>query len=61
MTAARAAHGYAPAKLLTIAIDHEKLEPAPGQTVLPHGPDRKLSVDEVGGIELVERAPAAGA
>ena len=39
---------------LTIMIDGEKLEPVPGQNVLPHGPDRNLSVDEIGGIQLVE-------
>jgi uncharacterized protein (DUF427 family) len=39
---------------VTITIDGEKLEPAPGQTVAAHGPDRNLSVDEVGGIQLVE-------
>jgi uncharacterized protein (DUF427 family) len=39
---------------VTVTIDGEKLELAPGQTVLPHGPDRNLSVDEVGGIQLVE-------
>lgn len=39
---------------VTITIDGEKLEALPGQTVLPHGPDRNLSVDEVGGIKLVE-------
>jgi uncharacterized protein (DUF427 family) len=44
---------------VTITIDGEKLEPVPGQTVLPHGPDRNLSVDEIGGIELVEPATAA--
>jgi uncharacterized protein (DUF427 family) len=42
-----------------ITIDGEKLEPVPGQTVLPHGPDRNLSVDEVGGIQLVEKASPA--
>jgi uncharacterized protein (DUF427 family) len=31
---------------LAITLDGEKLEPAPGQNVLPHGPDRNLSVDE---------------
>jgi uncharacterized protein (DUF427 family) len=46
---------------VTITIDGEKLEPVPGQTVLPHGPDRNLSVDEIGGIELVEHGSAAGA
>jgi uncharacterized protein (DUF427 family) len=43
---------------VTITIDGEKLEPAPGQTVSAHGPDRNLSVDEVGGIQLVEPMPA---
>jgi uncharacterized protein (DUF427 family) len=35
-----------------ITLDGQKLEPVPGQTVIPHGPDRNLSVDEVGGIQL---------
>jgi uncharacterized protein (DUF427 family) len=39
---------------LAITIDGEKLEAAPGQNVIAHGPDRNLSVDEVGGIQLVE-------
>jgi len=39
---------------VAIAIDGVKLEPVPGRTVLPHGPDRNLSVDEIGGIQLVE-------
>jgi uncharacterized protein (DUF427 family) len=38
---------------LTITIDGERLKAARGQTVLPHGPDRNLSVDELGGIQLV--------
>jgi uncharacterized protein (DUF427 family) len=46
---------------LTITIDGEKLEPATGQNVLAHGPDRNLSVDEVGGIQLVEDAAPAEA
>jgi uncharacterized protein (DUF427 family) len=46
---------------LTITIDGERLEPVPGQTVLPHGPDRNLSVDEIGGIQLVEDATPAQA
>ena len=46
---------------VTITIDGEKLEPVPGQTVLPHGPDRNLSVDEIGGIELAEETTFAGA
>jgi hypothetical protein len=37
---------------VTITIDGEKLEPVPGQTVISHGPDRNLSVDEIGGIQL---------
>jgi uncharacterized protein (DUF427 family) len=43
---------------VTITIDGEKLEPAPGQNVISHGPDRNLSVDEIGGIQLVEDAAA---
>jgi uncharacterized protein (DUF427 family) len=39
---------------VTITLDGEKLEPVPGQTVVPHGADRNLSVDEVGGVQLVE-------
>jgi uncharacterized protein (DUF427 family) len=46
---------------VTITIDGEKLEPAPGQNVISHGPDRNLSVDEIGGIQLVEHAAAAEA
>ena len=42
-------------------IDGEKLEAAPGQNVLPHGPDRNLSVDEIGGILLGEETVTAGA
>ena len=38
---------------VTITIDGERLEPAPGQNVSAHGPDRNLSVDEVGGIQLL--------
>jgi hypothetical protein len=37
---------------VNVTIDGEKLELAPGQTVVAHGADRNLSVDEVGGIEL---------
>jgi hypothetical protein len=32
-----------------------------GQNVISHGPDRNLSVDEIGGIQLVEDAAAAEA
>jgi uncharacterized protein (DUF427 family) len=39
---------------VTVTIDGEKLEEAPGQAVLAHGADRNLSVDEVGGIQLPE-------
>ncbi len=45
---------------VTITIDGEKLEPVPGQTVVAHGPDRNLSVDESGGIQLVETLASAG-
>ena len=43
---------------VTITIDGEKLEEAPGQNVISHGPDRNLSVDEIGGIQLADD-PAA--
>jgi hypothetical protein len=46
---------------VTVTIDGEKLEPVPGQDVVAHGPDRNLSVDEIGGIELAENAAAAAA
>ncbi len=46
---------------VTVTLDGEQLEPAPGQTVLPHGPDRNLSVDEIGGIQLVDDAVPAEA
>lgn len=39
---------------VAITIDGRKLEPLPGQAVIAHGPDRNLSVDEVGKILLVE-------
>jgi uncharacterized protein (DUF427 family) len=42
-----------------ITIDGQKLEPVPGQSVIAHGPDRNLSVDEVGGIRLLEDESAA--
>jgi hypothetical protein len=41
---------------VTITIDGEMLDPVPGQTVISHGADRNLSVDEIGGIQLVEDA-----
>jgi uncharacterized protein (DUF427 family) len=31
---------------VTITLDGERLEPVPGQTVVPHGPDRNLDLDE---------------
>jgi uncharacterized protein (DUF427 family) len=43
-----------------ITIDGQKLEPVPGQTVVEHGPDRNLSVDELGGIRLLENESPAG-
>jgi uncharacterized protein (DUF427 family) len=46
---------------VTVTIDGEKLAPVPGQDVVAHGPDRNLSVDEVGGIQLVEDASSAQA
>jgi uncharacterized protein (DUF427 family) len=44
---------------VAITIDGQKLEPVPGQTVIAHGPDRNLSVDEVGGIQLMEHESPA--
>jgi uncharacterized protein (DUF427 family) len=41
-------------KKVRITIDGERLEEAPGQNVIAHGPDRNLSVDEIGGIQLSE-------
>jgi uncharacterized protein (DUF427 family) len=38
--------------LVEITIDGRTLAPVPGQTVIAHGPDRNLSVDEVGGIRF---------
>ena len=46
---------------VTVTIDGEKLEEAPGQAVLAHGADRNLSVDEVGGIQLAEEPAQAEA
>jgi uncharacterized protein (DUF427 family) len=34
---------------VTVTIDGEVLEPQPGQNVVPHGPDRGLTPDEVAG------------
>jgi uncharacterized protein (DUF427 family) len=48
-------------KKVTVTIDGKRLEEAPGQNVISHGPDRNLSVDEIGGIQLVEDAAAAEA
>jgi hypothetical protein len=48
-----------PAHEQALARPGDRLEPVRGQTVLPHGADRGLGVDEVGGIELVELATAA--
>jgi len=44
---------------VTVTIDGVKLEPVPGQDVVAHGPDRNLSVDEIGGIELLEHTASA--
>jgi uncharacterized protein (DUF427 family) len=42
-----------------VTIDGHKLEPVPGQTVIAHGPDLNLGVDEVGGIQLMENESPA--
>ena len=45
---------------MTVTLDGERAEsPAPGQTVVAHGPDRNLAVDEIGGVQLVEGAAVA--
>lgn len=46
-------------KKVEITLDGETLVEAPGQNVISHGPDRNLSVDEIGGIQLVEDTAAA--
>jgi uncharacterized protein (DUF427 family) len=48
-------------KKVTVTIDGERLEEAPGQNVIAHGRDRNLSVDEIGGIQLAEDVAAAEA
>jgi hypothetical protein len=48
-------------KKVTVTIDGEKLEEAPGQNVISHGPDRNLSVDEIGGIQLADDVAAVEA
>ena len=44
---------------VTVTLDGERPEPAPGQTVVAHGPDRNLAVDEIGGVWLLEAAAVA--
>jgi hypothetical protein len=46
---------------VTITIDGERLQRAHGQTVVPHDLDCNLTVDEIGGVQLVEPATSAGA
>jgi hypothetical protein len=48
-------------KKVTVTIDGEPLEEARGQNVIAHGPDRNLSVDEIGGIQLAEDVAATEA
>jgi uncharacterized protein (DUF427 family) len=48
-------------KKVAVTIDGDALEEAPGQNVISHGPDRNLSVDEVGGIQLEEDVATAEA
>ena len=50
---------FAPDKV-TVTIGGEKLEPAPGLDLVPRGPDRDLSVDEVGGIQLATAGTLPG-
>ena len=51
---------FYPARV-TVTIDGERLQEAPGQSVIAHGPDRNLSADELGAIQLTEGASAAEA
>jgi uncharacterized protein (DUF427 family) len=44
---------------VTVTLDGETLEPAPGRTVVARGPDRNLAVDEIGGVRLLEAAVVA--
>jgi len=46
---------------LEVSIDGERLEPEPGQQVVAHGPDRRLTTDEVRAEEPSEPARASGA
>jgi len=46
---------------VTVTIDGEKLESVPGQDVVAHGPGRNLTLEEIGGIQLVEYASSAQA
>jgi uncharacterized protein (DUF427 family) len=46
---------------VAITIDGQRLEAFPGQAVIAHGPDRNLTVDEVGGVRLLEDAVPARA
>jgi hypothetical protein len=45
----------------TITIDGRRLQPATRQTVVPHGLDRNLSVDDIGGVQRVGPATSTGA
>jgi hypothetical protein len=45
---------------VTITIDGEKLEPVPGQTVMSHGADRNLSVDEIAASSSSTMQPCRG-
>lgn len=46
---------------VTVTLNGERLEEAPGRNVISRGPDRNLSVDEVGCIQLVEDVATAEA
>jgi len=46
-------------EIVTVHLDGAQLHLEPGQDVIPHGPDRNLTVDEaVRPAHLRERAPA---
>jgi uncharacterized protein (DUF427 family) len=46
---------------LEVTIDGQRLEPEPGQYVIPHGPDRSLTTDEARAGKLPESVRPIGA
>ena len=46
---------------IEVHLDGTRLQPEPGQTVIPHGIDRDLTTDEVGAEQAAMTDPAAAA